>query len=139
MNLISHEIPDGWRMESRTVLRDHNSPTGSDVCRDILCQGDHNEFCQIFDGGWVCDEFCEVKDMQQGSNFENIVDELVDVEETAKRHWFIVKWKMTRVSLRRKFVNGRCMEQDLIYSREVWHQGRTRTKWGARRQMKAYA
>lgn len=137
MNFISQEIPDGWRMESRPVQvgLDIESP----IYRDICCKGDHNEFCHITDDGWMCDQFCQVSDMIQAVNFENVVDDLLEVEETIKRYWFVVKWKMTRVSMRRKFVNGRCMDQDMIYSREVWHQGKTRTKWGARRQMKQYA
>lgn len=131
---IGGGIP-GYHLESRQV----GVADGFAVMRDIYCRGNHNPYCQVCENGWVCDEACTIEDMDQLADFKNLTDTLIEVEKETKRHWFSVYWSMTRVSLQRTFVNGRCMVIDLTHSREMWHKGKTLTKWGARRQMKKYA
>lgn len=131
-------IAGGYRLETRKVGIHLDGP----MVRELYVRGEHSKYCQVQDEGWVCDAAaCTIEDMPGGNRLEVISDELIEVHEDTWRDkgWkklFIVRWKMTRVSLQRKFVNGRSVDENADYTVDTWYQGMALTRWGARRKMK---
>lgn len=124
-----------YRLESRKV--------GDNIVREIYTKGEHSPYCQVQEEGWVCDSLCTIEDMAAANHLIVDIDELIEVHEDTWREvgwirFFRVRWKMTRVSLRRRFTDGRSIEKNEDYVVDTWYEGHALTRWGARRKMKKY-
>lgn len=125
----------GFRRETRQVYP--TSGHRSKLLRDCYYKGEHGPGCVQTEDGWVCRRRdCTVEDVPSQPTYNNSVDSLVDVLEEIERQRLRVFWTLSRRSTTRRFVNGRCVLPDgEVYKVSVFHEGRTWTKWGARRQI----
>jgi hypothetical protein len=144
---FSTKVPEGWRMERRPIYPQHQGSryehaSGSPVTLAIICRGDHvaprlgEPHCMVSENGWICCEECSVEDMRSTTCQEVTTDELIGVEERVERiSWHGLptlkfEWWATRISARRKFVNGRCRRPIADLSYETFYRGRS---WGRKR------
>jgi hypothetical protein len=111
---------DGWREEERPL------PDRPSLCISVVCRGEHSDGCRRTDEGWACATDCVVEDMRMINNYHSTVDELIEVREDVsrryKRIWrfsiplLVFDYSVTRVSLRRRYTNGRSKAGPSDYS-----------------------
>lgn len=118
----------GWRKEERRVAPNIRRPT--------IYRNDHEEGCEHTEWGWLCRKTCRVQDAPQMSSYTHTNEDLLGVVAEVARRWFRVSWSMSRESVSRTFTNGRAREDNEVISTVQWYRGSTRTKRGARKQMR---
>lgn len=136
----------GMKLETRQV--------GSDgrLLRDVYYKGEHGDRCEKTQDGWVCRYPCTVVDVPSTPTHQVTLDALIEVVSEIERRWLMTRywrlpwpmlprvwWTLSRHSHSIHFTNGRAhLPAHETISREVWHRGRTWTKWGARREMRKH-